>query len=54
VRKGDGEAVFVIEDGVFLLESEGLNVAELTRAESIAEENKELILQKWHDYFNRA
>jgi len=54
VRKGDGEAVFVIEDGVFLRESEGLKIAELTRAESIAEENKELILQKWHDYFNRA
>lgn len=54
VRKGDGEAVFVIDNSVFLRESEGLKVAELARAESIAEENKELILQKWHDYFNHA
>jgi hypothetical protein len=52
VRKGDGEAVFVIENDVSLRESEGLKVAELTRAETIAEENKELILQKWHDYLN--
>ena len=54
VRKGHGEAVFVVEDGVFLRESEGLKVAELARAESLAEENKELILQKWHDYFNHV
>ena len=54
VRKGDGEAVFVIENGVFLRESEGLKVSELARAEFIAEENKEIILQKWHDYFTQA
>ena len=53
VRKGGGEAVFLIEGEVSLRESEGLKVSELSRAEAIAEEHKELILQKWNEYVNR-
>ena len=48
-----GEAVFLVEDEVFLRESEGLKVAELAKAESLAEANRELIIRSWHEYFDR-
>jgi Domain of unknown function (DUF4160) len=52
VRKGNGEAVFEIEGDLSLRESVGLNTQELTAAESLAEEHKKLIIQKWHEYFD--
>ncbi|MDP2324241.1 MAG: DUF4160 domain-containing protein, partial [Gammaproteobacteria bacterium] len=36
VRRGGGEAVFEVEDGVELLESQGLKVKDLARAEALA------------------
>jgi hypothetical protein len=54
VRRGGGEAVFeVVENGVVLRESQGLKVRELSKAEALAEENRELIIQKWHEHLNR-
>ncbi len=53
VRKGNGEAVFLVEDEVFLRESEGLKVAELAKAESLAEANRALIIRSWHEHFDR-
>ena len=53
VRKGNGEAVFLVENEVFLRESEGLKVAELAKAESLAEANRELIIRSWHEHFDR-
>ncbi len=47
--RGGGEAVFAIEDEVALRESSGLKVKELACAQQLAEENKALILQKWHE-----
>ena len=44
VRYGSGEAVFKVEDGVELRESQGLKVKELAKAESLAEEHRELII----------
>jgi hypothetical protein len=52
VRRGSGEAVFEVEDGVVLRESVGFKTTELTKAESLAEEQKELIIRKWHEYFD--
>jgi hypothetical protein len=52
VRKGDGEAVFEVEGEVVLRESVGLKTRELTTAELLAQENKELIVAKWHEYFD--
>ena len=52
VRKGEGEAVFEVEGEVALRESVGLKTRELTMAESLAEEHKNLIIQKWHEYFD--
>jgi hypothetical protein len=52
VRKGDGEAVFQVEGDVILRESVGLKTKELSAAELLALENKELIIAKWHEYFD--
>jgi hypothetical protein len=53
VRRGDGEAVFEVENGVELRESQGLKVKELFKAETLAEEHRELIIRKWHEHLNR-
>ena len=52
VRRGSGEAVFEVEGDVILRESVGLKVKELMKAEDLAEQHKELITQKWHEYFD--
>ena len=46
---GNGEAVFVIEETVYLRESHGLKVRELAKAQELAEENRSLILKKWNE-----
>ena len=50
VRYGGGEAVFIVADVVELRESHGLRVKELSRAQQLTEENKQLIIQKWHEH----
>ena len=50
VRKGGGEAVFDVEDGVVLRESVGLKLRELKDAEDLAEEHQQLIIQAWHEH----
>ena len=44
--------VHVIADEVQLLESKGMKVQELRKAQEIAEENIETIRSKWHEYFD--
>jgi hypothetical protein len=53
VRKGGGEAVFNVADEVDLRESHGLKIKELSQAQELAEEHKEIIIQKWHEHLNR-
>ena len=50
VRRGDREAVFVVEPGVELRESVGFNVRELSRAEELIHDHLELIKQKWAEH----
>ena len=50
VRYGNGEAVFNVEAEVELRESQGLKLRELAKAEKLAEENKKLIIDKWHEH----
>ena len=52
VRKGGGEAVFEVEAGIVLRESVGMKTKELSEAESLAAEHRELIIQKWHEHFD--
>lgn len=53
VRYSDGEAVFEVEQSVELRESQGLKVRELAKAEKLAIEHQSIIIQKWHEHFNR-
>ena len=50
VRKGGGEAIFNVEDTIELRESFGLKVRELSRAQELAEEHQQIIIEKWHEH----
>jgi hypothetical protein len=50
VRHGGGEAVFDVEESVALRESQNIKVSELSKAQQLAEENRQLILEKWHEH----
>jgi len=52
VRHGGGEAVFNVEHEVELRESQGLKLRELSRAEKLAEQNRSLIIEKWHEHLD--
>ena len=52
VQYGGGEAVFEVEREVVLRESVGLKITELSKAEDLASEHRELIIRKWHEHFN--
>jgi hypothetical protein len=50
VRHGDGEAVFEMEEGVELRESQNMKMSELSKAQKLAEENRRLIMEKWNEH----
>ena len=52
IRNGDGDAKFAIKP-VRLLENNGMKSKDIHLAESIIEENEELIEQKWTAYFKK-
>jgi hypothetical protein len=52
VRKGDGEAVFEVEGEVTLRESVGMKTKDISRAEDLAIEHRQTILQHWHEHFD--
>ena len=52
VKRGDAEAVFVVEGEIMLRESVGMKTSELAKAENIASEHQQLIIQKWHECFD--
>jgi hypothetical protein len=50
VRYGGGEAVFEVEPAVELRESIGLKLRELSRAQELARQQRDLIIKAWHEY----
>lgn len=52
VKYGAGEAVFEILDEIELRDSHGFRLHDLKKAEDIAKKNKQVIIEKWHEYFN--
>lgn len=52
VRKGGGEAVFEIEPSVELRESHGLKLADLSKAQKLAEQRRSIIIQHWHEHLD--
>lgn len=51
VRNGNGKAKFDVTNEVQLLESRGMKIQELRKAQELAEENVETIRSKWHEFF---
>ena len=51
VRNSDGEAKFEIDE-VKLVSNKGMKPKDIKLAESIIEENRELLIQKWNEYHN--
>ncbi len=50
VRYGGGEAVFNVEDAIELRESQNMKMNELSKAQSLAQKNQDLIVEKWHEH----
>ena len=53
VIKGNSEARFQVQPEVMLLDNKGLKPAELKLAESLVEENKEMIVERWKVLISR-
>lgn len=51
VIKGNAEARFQVYPEITLLDSKGLKPAELKLAESLIEENQEMIVERWKVFF---
>ena len=49
--KDNYEAKFCVKPTVELIENNGLKASELRLAESVIEENKEIIVNRWNEYF---
>ena len=50
VSKGDSEAKFQVLE-VELIENHGFKKNELKMIESVIEENKDIIIERWNNYF---
>ncbi len=53
ISKGDAEAKYNV-CGVELVENFGFKKSELRLIESIIEENKDIIIDRWNDYFKKG
>ncbi len=51
IKNADGTAKFSVSP-VELIENKGIKKKDLLLAESIIEENKELIITHWNDFYN--
>jgi hypothetical protein len=51
VIKGDAEARFQVQPDVILLDNKGLKPSEVKLSESLVEENKEMIIERWKAFF---
>jgi Domain of unknown function (DUF4160) len=52
IKTSDGTAKFEIEP-LSLIENKGIKMKDIYLAESIIEENKELIIIHWNDFFSK-
>ena len=52
VKSADGKAKFdILPEGIVLVKNEGLKPKDIKAAEMVLEENKELAIEKWNEYF---
>ncbi len=53
VSAGDAEAKFRVEPTIELVENFGLKAREIRQALMAIEENREVIRERWNEYFNK-
>ncbi len=53
VEKAGGVAKFALEPEIRLIENNGLKPNDLKLAESIIEENREVIVENWNTFFGK-
>ncbi len=53
VSSGDAEAKFRVEPNIELIENFGLKSREIRQALMAIEENKEVIAERWNEYFGK-
>ena len=52
IKNADGNAKFEVEP-LKLIENNGMKSKDIHLAESIIEENKDVIIERWDEYFNK-
>lgn len=50
--KGSAYAKFLVEPKVELIENKGLTTSELKKVAMAVEENREIIIERWNEFFN--
>lgn len=54
VKNSDGKAKFdITKEGIVLVKNEGIKTKDIKAAEMVLEENKELAIEKWNEYFGK-
>ena len=52
VKNADGKAKFdILPEGIVLVKNDGIKAKDIKAAEMVLEENKELAIAKWNEYF---
>lgn len=55
VKNADGRAKFdITQEGIVLVKNEGLKIKDIKAAEMVLEENRELAIEKWNEYFGKS
>ena len=55
VMNADGKAKFdILPEGIVLVENKGIKIKDIKAAEMVLEENKELAIEKWNEYFGKS
>lgn len=55
VKNADGKAKFdILPEGIMLVKNEGFKTKDIKAAEMVLEENKELAIEKWNEYFGKS
>lgn len=55
VKSADGKAKFdILPDGIVLVYNKGMKPKDIKCAEMVLEENKELAISKWNEYFGSS
>ncbi len=43
-----------LPEGIVLVENKGIKIKDIKAAEMVLEENKELAIEKWNEYFGKS